>query len=390
MSIQLPIIGAESYPAGFLGRIVRSAWTSVILGLLDAEGPTEQSTVIAIGGAENSSDYSIRVQSSTGNTVIDETVTVTTDASATVAELRDLLSDALLANPTILAVLEYPVLATAQITLNAKPGRAFSVTFPDNPTTDLVATTTAASAAPSYLYGQAVERVDALSGQPAVSANGGAQRPAAAAASGATLVVTLATNANTETSVLPLIHTPSGAAPSLAPLSTTAGASAAATTAALVAAAEARFPDATVEITVADSEVTITFPPGDTIGIGTPTNSGSLDVTYAATAGSLPSFGIVYDERATAPLETRSGLSTVLGPDAGSGLAVIVPGDGSTEVAVYATGSSYTRGGAVYVGTDGAERGLLYAASSSTRVPFTGAKWVGLDPNDSTIAILAL
>ena len=376
---QNPLAGASPDIQFGLGRVFRAVNPRInAKSYLDAEGVKVQSTVVSVGGAGNTATYSLRLLSTTAGLPYDKTFSFTTDASGTAEELRDGLRAAILADPSTGLFLTAINVDTAEFTLVFAGSRTASISFPANPSTHL----TGATVAPGfvqYLYGQAVEKVASPSSTPAALASSGIRNPVLPTLG--TLVLTVDTNANSETSVSSLAHSYSdGQIGGVDVLSSASGASASATATLIGAAAEALWPNASV--VVASPNVTVTFPAGEEVAIVVgPTNSGSLAVSGVVTAaGAVPELALIVDAYDTAPLESRTGVTSVLGPIPGS--APLCAGQsGTTEWVVTAPGTSFASS-RVYADISG----VLYDAPSVARVPFNGPKWSAI--LDSTQATL--
>ena len=79
-----------------------------------------------------------------------------------------------------------------------------------------------------------------------------------------------------------------------------------------------------------------------------------------------------------------------VGPLTGRAMSVIKPGF-KNQYAVEAPGAAITYGGAVYVeGAASSENGRLYTSGGGSRVQWTQAKWIGVDPNNSAVAIIEI
>lgn len=388
MSLQIPSGGSYPRLIASLGRVVRSdgqhRW---LTGTAPTGAGTPQSATITVSGADNSATYAVRLRDTTPyGSGVDETVSVTTDGSATSAELTALLLAALQAIPGF----GFFCVVTSSglvITVTAKSGRSFALTEVLDPGNDLAIANTAAAAGPTFYFGRAVALGAPAYGTPVGNITPQVSLPSLTGAR-STLVFDLVTNNTAQSVSLPIIHTPFGGQPSNVPLTFTTAASAALTIAALVTAAGTRFPTANVAITVADDIVTITFPAGDSIGVGTITD-GTAEFTVTTTAGVLPQLGIVRDAGNVVSFDSYPGPTVPTSYHVGSGVPVALKSNGGTTYAVAFSGSSVAFGDQVYVDTASSPVGAFTNVPSATTIPF-GARFDGLDPNDSTLAHVAI
>lgn len=387
-AIQNPIAGASAdQPVARIGQIIRSVGGRVNMqARLDAAAIRAQVTVISVPATvDNAATYQIRFVSTTPGLELDVTVSFTT-TSTTGSACRNGLIAAIEAESSLGLLIASAAPGTNIITLTgADPGRTFTVSYPSNATTtvDLSTTSSTAPGYSTYLYGQAVEVVE-VSGQPTGMRAQGVQDPALPTR--ATLVANIATNTNSQTSTVVVTHTYADGRPAtIDTLVVASAASAALTTAEIVAAMEALWTDASVAITVADDEVTATFPPGESVGIISVVNTSTLDIAYTTTAaGDLPQLALVVDSYDVAPNPPTylGGGTDVTGPRGGTPPLTADP-SGSTEWCVATPGSTLA-GTRVYVDTDG----VLYDAPAVDRIPWPQARWTRV--YDSTRAGLEL
>lgn len=362
---RFPQSGPEEGENLGLGQLYRSVGPRVNAeAYLDADGIQDQSSVIAIGGATNDGVYTVRIQSTTSGFVFDESYSYTADASATVAEIRDGLIALIQADSASGILISDVAAGTASITLAGASRRTFSVSFTSNPNTDLSVTSTAPGYTQFY-FGRAF----AVAPEPDANvASKGAS--AIVIPTVATLVLSVDTNANSETSTVVLSHSYSDGQPSGADtLVAASGASASATATALGAAAEALWPNATVE--VASPDVTVSFPAGESVAVvNGPTNTGSLVVTAVTTAaGAVPGLRLCLDSYDVAPVENRLGVTSVAGPIPGLGGVLGAAPSGSSEYVIDAPGT-LTAGSRAYCDADG----VFYDSPAVDRVPFKDGK----------------
>jgi hypothetical protein len=390
MSFQIPSGGQYPRLAASLGRVVRTdgqhRW---LTGAAPTGAGTAQSATITVSGADNSATYSVRLLDATPyGSGVNEVISYTTDGSATDAELAAGLEAAFGAVPS-LGLFVLPVSRSSLVlTVTAISGRSFTLSEVADPGNDLAIANTAAAAGPTFHFGHA-----AVLGAPATGSPVGNITPAVTlpviTSARSTLVFDLVTNNNSQSVSLPVIHTPFGGQPSNVPLTFTTGASAALTIAALVAAATSRFPTANVAITTADDVVTITFPAGDSIGVGTITD-GTADFTVTTTQGVLPSLCLVRDAGNVPGYDAFPGPNIVTSYPIGSGVPVAAQANGGTVYAAAIAAVTPAFGDQVYVDTASSPAGKLTNAASLTTIPWVGVRFQGVDPNNSAIAHIAL
>lgn len=366
---QIPVGGPTSdLPVGLVGQPIRTVPDRENkVARADAAGVLQQSSVVTVGGAGNSATYSLRILATDNGSAFDTTYTVTTDGSGTIAELRDLLYDAMIADAALGVVVSGIALTTGVLTLSWAAGRSGTVTFPLNPSTHLTVATTAAGFA-QYTYGRFVEVVE-LVGQPANLVGEGIQP--ITAIDGGKLALTIETNTSSQTSTTVVLHSYSdGRLPVTETLAVSSSSTAALTAAAIVAAAESLWTEADVEITIAAEEVTITLPPGEELAVISVTNTSTLDISVATTAAVVvPKLALVIDAHNVDPIPSRTGITTVTGPLPGRPVLTADPTGHSTEWAIVAPGTSLasTR---VYADASG-----IYDAPAIGRLPVAAARF---------------
>lgn len=384
-NLSAPILNPEVYADASLGELASSIGHGRIISL-DPEGPTQQVDVLTITSPANSSAYVVTVACTVNGLRVSRTLSFTTDGSASAAELGAGLYAAYLADGQLTSLFSSVTDSGAGVlTFVWKRGFSGTFTLTTNPSTAIAKSTTAAAAGPSYGYGSLVQVVSSAN-MPSNNVSLAAQSPVAVAGAVLTFTVTHGAGA-TYTAVVQ--NDVWGGGSITKNVSASAGANAAATDAAIIAALEAAFTNAT-GAAPSTGTVTLTFPAGDdasawdALGTG---GGGSPALAVAKTSGpaALPQVAIVLNDHATAPLESRTALTSVSGSDPGQSVRAIMAGDGSTGVGVAAQHTSYTLGSAVWYDTSG----LLYNAAAPGRIPAPGLRWVKLS-SDSTIAILAL
>lgn len=362
---QNPVAGASPDTSYGLGRPISGVMGQFVAGAyLDAAGLRQQTDTITVGGATNDGVYTLRIQSTTSGISFDESYSFTADASATIAEVRDGIVAVLRANSALgILISEIDDSVTAKFTLNGAAQRTFSLSFTANPGTDL----SNASVAPGftqYSYGQAVEVVAAPSSIPSQLSALGVQNPSLPTLG--TLVLTIDTNADAQTSTIVLSHGYSdGTLPGADTIVVTSGADTAATAAAIEAAFLLKFPASSQQ--TAGSDVTITFPAGEEVSVISIANTGALAVSGVSTAaGDLPELALVIDAGNVAPNSTAAPTS-VTGPTPGTAVSCAKSSGGNVQWVIPTTGASVS-GSKVYADTSG----VLYDSKAIDRIPFNG------------------
>jgi hypothetical protein len=373
----------------------------IALSALSADIAVAQVTTINVTAAQNSTAYSVRVIASADDDWgfdVDRTVSVTTDASGTQAELAVLIADAINAD----AILGAVVSATAgAITVpltgrNGGAGYTYTVSFPVNPSTDLTQTaTTAAADAPTYTIGRFCERATGQTG-----ANPKVQEINALTNEKLTYTVTHGAGATYSGTFT--VQDPTGIEAAFT-WTASAGANLAATLAAIdvaLTAAVAGITGATV-IDTASPTVVVNFPAGyngavslTSTGTG---GAGSPAMTAAVTTGSVvPAYYLVRDPQDQAPIRGQS-TTTIATVSNGQPRPVpIVLGGGCDWTVEVASGTSFTSGAQVYVETAaGANLGRATATPSATAAPVytrPGApvRFAYADPTSSARAVVTI
>lgn len=370
---QNPLSGStQDFPRALIGSLIRGSYAAAnTRARLDGAGARAQVDVVSHAGTvDNAAAYSLRFLSTTEGLALDVTVSYTTTGT-TGAALDAGLKAAIEAESSLGLLVSSVVVGTNQITITFVDGVTATVTAPSNATTtaDLTVTSTAPGWT-TYTWGQAVEVI----GVPSDLAEGQYDeevRPIVLPTLG-TLVITLTTNDNGSDYTLVAMHSyADGTAPIAETFTATAGASDAATIAAIVAAAESKWPNASVAITTADEEVTVTFPAGEELSIISQANEGTLAVASAVTAaGAVPALSLVLRNNNEEPLPVRNGVTSITGPTAGTAPLTLDPSPGC-EWCVTAPGTTFAT---TKVYADAA--GVLYDEPSVLRTPYVGARWV--------------
>ena len=399
----VPWLPQDQLSTGAVGRMVAGNILSLIaLSALSADIAVAQVTTINVTAAQNSTAYSVRVIASANDDWgfdVDRTVSVTTDASGTQAELAVLIADAVNAD----AILGAVVSATAgAITVpltgrNGGAGYTYTVSFPVNPSTDLTQTaTTAAADAPTYTIGRFCERATGQTG-----ANPKVQEINALTNEKLTYTVTHGAGATYSGTFT--VQDPTGIEAAFS-WTASAGANLAATLAAidvaLTAATVTAIPGSTV-VDTASPTVVVGFPAGwngavslTSTGAG---GAGSPAMTAAVTTGSVvPSYFLVRDPQDQAPIRGQS-TTTIATVNNGQPRPVpIVLGGGCDWTVEVASGTSFTSGAQVYVETaSGSNLGRATATPSATAAPVysrPGApvRFAYADPTSSARAVVTI
>lgn len=349
-----------------LGQIAAVKPNRAQLACAPATGATAQvSTCTVASSPGNSTTYSFRVAWAN----LSRLISVTTDGSATQAELSALILAALKADPYVAGIGTYTE-ASNVITMTFKVGITATLTEVADPDSKItLATTTAAAAAPSYPFARFVTVGAPVSG----SDNPSAALPTAPTPSGFNLDLVWASS--TTFTVNFSVIDPDG---NIVAVNTefAGGASATAAGAAAVTALEAALSglDATAGTAVGTAiTVAVTLPTGYNFALEM-----SVSTDTAATAD------IDDVVRYTAPglmgLVLNPGDQNQEGVDADTSLVggTIVPVlTQGAEVVVLDPGASVTYGTPVYVEfTSGATRGRPYTTYANGRFKHPTAKWV--------------
>lgn len=330
-------------------------------------GMTAQVSTCTVGASPSSSaTYAYKLAWSN----LSRTISVTTDASATQAELSALLLAALKADPFVAGIGTYTE-ASNVITHTFKPGIVVTLTKVTDADSKLtLATPTAAAEAPSYPFGRFVVLGAPLSGL---------RNPTAALPTTPTLssfVMNITHGASAAYSHTFLVKTPSGGTLT-AIISFSAGGSVAATGAAAVSAAEsAGFTAVAATPVGSDVAVTVTLPTG-------PDYMGGI-ATSAAGGGGSPAMDIDTVVAAVAPGvmalvpdpndENQAGTTPNTAVSGGTVVPALVAG---AQLVVLDPGASVTFGDPVYVEfTAGSTLGRPYNAYANGRYLHPTAKWI--------------
>jgi len=360
-------------------RASGNQYTEVLTSGICTDPGLPQISTITASNAANSSDYSVKVVCTRFG--ISETVTVTTDGSATAAELTTLIYEALLGNGLIgaIAAVTKPTSTTVRLT-GSRPGTdyAFTVTFPANPSTYLsVATSQAASDWADFYFGRAV-------------AQGSGPQPdqlylgAPAELTGPVLTFAVTHGTSPTFSGTILATSPTGEQ-SVVPWTATGGANLAADLAAIDVALTAALP-AYFDVATASPNVAITAPPGWTLlSVDLAATGSGAAIAASYTAGDdVPNYFVIRD-----PLNQNYARGEVDGTIRvlpGQAIPVIKSGGNIYAVPTPAVGT-VTAGAPMYVETvAGADNGKLLVTPTLTAALVKGASWQYTGTVDTTLS----
>lgn len=377
-----PFLGNQISRTAGPGRVVTANPAGInTISRGSVVGATLQSDLISVAGAEASSLYSVRFLNTAPNRQgLFATPSYTTDSSTSATELRDGLIAAIDADGLAGSMVAVSAVSTDQILVIWLQGQKGTISFPANPTTDLTqASVTAALPFPIFYFGRAVQVVDSMSVQ-AISSEA-VINPTLAG--GPTIVFDLTTN-NTAQSLSADILVNGVLYDFAATSSTTADLTLAAVATGLETAG---FAASQITTDLTGDTVTVQLPPGST---GSVANQalGTVVATWAVTAPTAyAQFALVCDGEQPPCLCVDEGQGYA---SAAGGVLTANP-SGGTVWAVPFSESSVITGGPVYVETTvGDNLGKLYTASSATRILWPEAKWVRVDPSNSTLAHIRL
>lgn len=348
---------------------------------------TPQVYTIASGSPANTTTYGLQVV--VNSLLIDETITYTTDGSATAGEVEAGFAAAWNANPVLFGI------GSAEVS-----GGDLVVTMRDY-TTDATLTgsdaasialltiteTTAPSAASSFPFGRWVQ----------LAAPSGALREelfssiTAPSQADVELTITHGASATYTVTIQAIQGNAATATPIVKTVTWSAGANADATDAAAVAALEAAFAlTGFVADAPATGTVTLTAPLGWTLSAWDPSGTGgggSPDLEAdVSLPGALPEIAWVLDPMDESPTSIGGDVTAV-----GAGRPASILRDAPTVIAgVEASGATPTYGGVVYVEcAAGVNNGRPYTVQSATGsrypLPTTRSRWYGVDPVLTTV-----
>lgn len=361
-----PSIDSGTGPrASRLGRVIRSVSGRVNHRTrADATGATGQATTFTASNGTEDAEYVVRFRAEG----VDETITAIPGASTALA-LVEALEAAVVDNPLIMAHAEKVTTTATTVVVTALSGVTFAITLVENPSTHLSVAQVAATDAPQYTWGRAVQ----------IASDGRVEVPEAI--DGAEIELTIGHDTENNTHTLRLLVDGE-----IQTITWDEGGSAGATDTAAKTALEAA--DFIAEAVInSTGDVDAFGMPGVVITVVDTDAEGSSTLAAALTtqADPLPTLGLVAHDRATPFLD---GIPAPSGPLPGAAVLTAGP-SGTTTYGVEAPGAAIS-GTAVYVETSGSDAGRLYDAPSATRIPWPQAEWVGLDDADPTLAHIRL
>jgi len=341
---------------------------------LDTSGAVAQVTTINVTAATNSDTYTVRfVFAEFG---IDESISYTSDASATQTEVRDGLIAAAEANAALNGAISFAA-GTNTVVATSRIGGAdytFVVTFTANPSTDLTQTaTTAAADFPIYYMGRAAQ----IAGVSSADSTQQLTCTTVQALTGPIETSTITHGAGATYTASSILQAPDGTTQAFS-WSASAGANLAATlvnaqTAILAALAAIGVNGGS---NISSPDVTMELPPGWVIipvGSDASGGGGAPAISIAVTDGSaVPEYALVRDPRDQETIRGQANNAIIA-----DGTAIPLS-FGGADYAAEASGTAVSFGDSVYVETaSGANAGLLYPEDSTTRALFAkGAKFL--------------
>lgn len=382
---------SDSLSSGKVGGcLAGTIGLAMLLAAFSSDLEVAQVTTVTVGGATNSALYSIRVVDQDGNGA---TVSYTSDGSATTAEIAAGLLAAAVADPLFSALVAATGPTSTTIRLTNRIGGAdqtFTVSFPDNPSTQLTqAATTAAADAATYIIGRFAE----------VSGQEGANLTVETLDSftPASIAYTVTHGAGATYSGTFTVNNPLTGGQDAISWTASAGANLAATLVNINAALTTAVSGIVGAVVATASPVVSVTLPG---GWGQPLSiaadgsggGGAPAMTAATTASTaLPRYVLVRDSDDWAPV--RGQPTNEIQPF--NGRAVPVPvvarGNGSVWGVEIASGASVTAGAQVYVETAaGATLGRVTPTPSTTAAPVAGATFAFVDAVNSSLAYINL
>lgn len=364
-----------------IGRLRSATSTGVQVTAATPSTPgTVQVLTIASGSPGNETTYSVRFRDT--NLGIDETISVTTDASATAGELETLIGAAYNANP-VLAGLGTAVVGSDVVITMLDYTTDVTATETSAATVLTITETTAPSAASDFPFGKWA----------ALSAGSGrltsAQFGAITDPTRASVTYTITNDASGSYSSLIIAQGPDGVASES--VSWAGDASAGTTDDNAVAAIEAAFAQTGMVVTnPSEGSVVLTLPIGWSVSVGfNNASGGSADLSSVVVEpGAVPEIGWVMDPKSDAP-NTIGG--DVTGIPGGKAAPILLKAAG--EICVDDPGATITYGGAVFVeAASGATNGRPYTVQSATgsriQLPKAQAYWVEQEPSNPDLAVI--
>lgn len=347
---------------------------------LDSTGEVTQKTTITASGGTAAASYTYRFRDSG----LDESITAIPAASSA-ASLVAAFYAAVLLNPALMARLQEVDTTATTVVLDAISGTTLTVTEVLDAGGHLSFAQVAASAAPQYIWGRAIEVTSVAS--PTGMRNEGIVHPTIINGAVVDLTETFAAADNFTLSlgvmgpgidgVLEEVHTWVGDTD---------------TDTTDLAAKAAIDASAYYTVTIVSTGVmTIDALPGVNLVVLNVSNDGAATVAAAldTAADIIPQFALVVDDQHTPTLDSYP-QTTPTGPLIAGAVATLEKSGGRVTYAVLAPGASLA-GTDVYVETTvGATLGRLYDTASTTRIPWADAQWDTIDADDPNIAYVRL
>lgn len=376
-----PFGGSVRSPRTHVGGIAKAPQSWAADTYRSDEGPVAQSTLLDIGGAENSETYTLTFASAALPET--QTVTVETDSDATAQELGDLIQAAIEGNATLgglITEIERPSGATQDVRIRYHAGDpAVTVTATANPGDHIVVTNTAAAAGVEAPLG----RFWTPSDGPSYGDNRILSR--LSESSGPVSTVTITVNADGDT-FADVYATPGAASPVTA-VGYDADTDLATTVPVAVVAYKAAFPQAEVEGNTATGVITIELPVGFEIAPISNSAAGTSTIDTSVAAGDdAQMLRFILSPGDEVP-ETIG--AEVTGIRAGSPIPALRSLHG--EVGAEHPDESIDFGGDVWVETAaGADNGRPFATATPTRQKAQGAYWIRQDESDPELALMQI
>lgn len=382
---QLATSSQSRLQTGLLGRLRSGTPQGLqVQSSTPATGGTAQVYTIASGSPSNETEYGLRVV--INSLLIDETISFTTDASATAAELEAGLAAEWNANG-VLAGIGTAVASTDLVITMLDYTTDATITGSDAASIALltITETTAPSAASTFAFGRWVQTL-APSGR-LISP----RHQAIAAPTQGAVAFTITSDASGSYSAVVIATDSITGAQESEDVSWAGDATPATTYANAEAALEAAFPGTGFAVGTASNVVTLTAPLGwDLSVVAVQASGGSAALTTAITEpGALPPIAWVMDPQADAPTTIGGDVTAIAAGKA----APLLMAAGNGEIVVEDPGATITYAGTVYVETAaGATNGRPYTVQSATGtrmpLPKSLAYWVGQEPTNANLAII--
>jgi len=382
---QLATASQSRLQTGLLGRVRAGTPQGLqVQSSTPATGGTVQVYTIASGSPSNTTAYGIRVV--VASLLIDETISYTTDGSATAGEVEAGLAAAWNANGVLAGIGTAAASTDLVITMLDYTTDA-TITGSDAASIALltITETTAPSEASTFPLGRWVQML-APSGRLTTPRHQAIAAPTQAAAA----YTITSDGSGSYSTVITAANSVTGESTNL-PVSWAGDASPATTYANAEAALLAAFSGTGFTADTASNVVTLTAPVGwDLAIIVTEASGGSADMTSALTQpGALPPVAWVMDPQADAPTTIGGDVTAIASGKA----APLLTRAGDGDLVVEDPGATITYAGLVYVETaSGANNGRPYTVQSATGtrmpLPTSLAYWVGQEPTVTSLAII--